>query len=347
MFLALFLHTSSLKHLMLFPLLNLLSLSTALASPSQSLVSSPLPTLNPVYHVNTPTLSIAYYDSAPENKTAPVAILIHGFPYSIDTYVYTIPKLSQQGYRVIVPSLRGFGTTTFLSLITPRSAEQAALGKDIIDLMDALNIEKAIFAGYDWGTVAVNVAAALWPERCSGMVAANSYLIQNRQTAWNIAPASSLATRWYFYVFLTAQGYASLANDTKGWARTLWSKNSPEWNFTEPQLDAAALAFYNPDYVDIATNFYRNRLLYAPGDPAYAALADALDKQPVIVVPSVTLDPDQDVVFPATNGSATSQYFKGPRIHHILKGCGENIPLEQPQAFVDAILEVAKLGQGN
>ncbi|KAK5997655.1 Epoxide hydrolase B [Cladobotryum mycophilum] len=312
-----------------------------------AVVSSPLPTLAPVQHINTSILSIAYYDSAPNNTTAPVAILIHGFPYSIDSYVDTVPQLASQGYRVIVPSLRGYGATTFLSLTTPRSAEQAALGKDVIDLMDALGIKKAIFAGYDWGTVIVNVAAALWPDRCSGMVAANSYLIQNRQTAWTIAPPTTLATRWYFYVFLTAQGYSSLANDTKGWARTLWSKNSPDWIFTEAQLDAASLAFHNPDYVNIATNFYRNRLLYAPGDPAYAGLADRLDKLPVIKVPSVTLDPDQAIVFPATDGSATTKHFTGPRVHHIVKGCGENIPLEKPQVFVDAILEVARLGQHN
>ncbi|KAJ6443666.1 epoxide hydrolase [Purpureocillium lavendulum] len=306
---------------------------------------SPLPTLAPVHHQNTSVLSIEYYDSAPHNTTAPVAILVHGFPYSIDTFVDVVPKLAAQGYRVIAPSMRGYGSTAFLSPTTPRSAEQAALGKDIIDLMDALDIKKAIFAGYDWGTVAVNVAAALWPERCSGMVAANSYLIQNRDTAWAIAPPAALALRWYFYVFLTPQGYSALASDPKGWAETLWSKNSPNWTYTEAQLDAAALAFQNPDYVEIATNFYRNRLLYAPGDPQYARLAERLDKQPVIRVPSVTLDPIEAVVFPPTNGSSTAKYFTGPRVHHEVPGCGENIPLQKPQVFADAILEVAALGR--
>ncbi|GJN69952.1 hypothetical protein PLIIFM63780_010389 [Purpureocillium lilacinum] len=302
-----------------------------------------LPTLAPVRHANTSVLSIEYYDSAPHNSKAPVAILVHGFPYSIDTYIDVVPKLVDQGYRVIVPSLRGYGTTTFLSPTTPRSAEQAALGKDIIDLMDALNIKKAIFAGYDWGTVVVNVAAALWPDRCSGMVAANSYLIQNRETAWAIAPPDALALRWYFYVFLTPQGYSSLASDTKGWANTIWNKNSIGWNFTQAQLDAASLAFLNPDYVAIATNFYQNRLLYAPGDPQYADLANQLDKQPLITVPSVTLDPIQAVVFPPTNGSATAKFFSGPRVHHEIPDCGENIPLQRPQVFADAVLEVAKL----
>lgn len=326
----------------LFFIISLVALSRAIPD-TRTDINDALPTLSPTHHVKTSTLSIAYYDSAPQNKTAPVVILVHGFPYSIDSYVYTAPKLAVHGYRVIAPYLRGYGPTTFLSPTTLRSAEQAALGRDIIDLMDAIGIDKAIFAGYDWGTVAVNVAAALWPDRCSGMVAANSYLIQNRQTAWAIAPPASLATRWYFYVFLTPQGYSALTNDTRGWAETLWSRNSPKWKYTQAQLDAAVPAFRNPDYVDIATNFYRNRLLYASGDPTYATLANQLDKQPVIKVPSVTLDPDQAIVFPVTNGSNTAKYFAGPRVHHIVKGCGENIPLEQPQVFVDAVLELAQL----
>ncbi|KAF4988354.1 hypothetical protein FDECE_15086 [Fusarium decemcellulare] len=332
--------TSSLNVIRILALLSLPLLSLGLSTSSESLS---LPILSPVQHVNTPTLSIEYFDSAPKNSSARVAILIHGFPYSIDSYVKVVPGLVDEGFRVIVPSLRGYGTTAFLSPTTPRSAEQAALGKDIIDLMDALDIDKAVFVGYDWGTVAVNVAAALWPDRCIGMVAANSYLIQNRQNAWAVAPPDSLATRWYFYVFLTPQGYSALASDVKGWARALWGKNSPRWNFREAELDAATLALQNADYVDIATNFYRNRLLYAPGDPQYSDLAYRLDKQPPIIVPSVTLDPDQAVVFPATNGTSTAKFFQGPRVHHIVDDCGEAIPLEKPQVLVDAILEVEQL----
>lgn len=324
-------------------LLSLPCPSTALESATS--IAESAHTLTPIRYANTSTLSIAYYDSAPRDSAAPVAILVHGFPYSIDTYVDVVPKLSAKGYRLIVPYLRGYGTTSFLSPSTPRSAEQAALGKDIIDLMDALGIDRAIFAGYDWGSVAVNVAAALWPDRCTGMVAANSYLIQNRATAWATAPSASLATRWYFYVFLTPQGYSALASDPRAWAETLWSRNSPQWNWTQAQLDAAVPAFRNPDYVDIATNFYRNRLLYAPGDPAYAELAGELDLLPVIRVPSVTLDPDQAPVFPAANGSSTAQHFSGPRVHHIVQGCGENIPLQSPQVFAEAVLEVAALGK--
>jgi pimeloyl-ACP methyl ester carboxylesterase len=301
-----------------------------------------LPTLEPIQYVQTESLlNIAYYDDGPTE--APVVILIHGFPYDINAYVDVAPQLVQKGYRVIVPYLRGFGTTTFLNQSTPRSSEQAAIGYDIIALMDALNIQKAIFAGYDWGTVAVNVAAALWPERCTGMVAANSYLIQNRSTAWVPSSPDSEATKWYYYLFLTPRGFAALAQDPVGWARVLWAKNSPQWNFSDAELERTAPALYNPDFTTISVNFYRIRLLYAPGDPAYAQLADVLDSQPPISVPSVTLDPEFSVVFPPTNGSSTAKYFTGPRVHHIVPNTGENIPQQNPTAFVNAVIEVAGL----
>jgi pimeloyl-ACP methyl ester carboxylesterase len=301
-----------------------------------------LPTLGPVQHVQTESLlNIAYYDGGPID--ASVVILIHGFPYDINAFVDAAPQLVSKGYRVIVPYLRGFGTTTFLYPSTPRSSEQAALGYDIIALMDALNIQKAIFAGYDWGTVAVNVAAALWPERCTGMVAANSYLIQNRSTAWLPSTPDSEATKWYYYLFLTPRGFTALAQDPVGWARVLWQKNSPQWNFSDAELERTAPALYNSDFTTISVNFYRIRLLYAPGDPAYAQLADVLDSQPLITVPSVTLDPEFSVVFPPTNGSSTAKYFTGPRVHHIVPDTGENIPQQNPTAFVNAVVEVAGL----
>lgn len=305
--------------------------------------SSILSRLQPLQNVQTETLlNVEYFDSGPSDGE--VVVLMHGNPYSVDVYTAVVPGLVQKGYRVIVPYIRGFGGSTFLYPNTPRSSEQAALGSDLVALMDALHIEKAILAGFDWGTVVVNVVAALWPERCSGMVAANSYLIQNRDTAWISSSPESEATKWYYYLFLTPRGFSAIAQSPKEMARVLWEKNTvPQWNFTEADLDLAAAAFDNPDYVDIVVNFYRNRLLYAPGDPAYATLADLLDKQPPISVPSVTLDPTDSVIFPATNGSSTAQYFTGPRVHHIIPNCGENIPQQAPQAFIDAILEVATL----
>lgn len=304
---------------------------------------SGLPRLQPVQHVQTDTLlNVGYYEGGPSDGE--VVILVHGNPYGIDVYVDVVPGLIEKGYRVIVPYIRGFGETTFLHPDTYRSSEQAALGSDLLSLMDALHIKKAILAGFDWGTVVVNVVAALWPERVSGMVAANSYLIENRDTAWVPSSPESESTKWYYYLFLTPVGYSSIALSPKEMARVLWEKNTyPAWNFTEADLDRAAIAFDNPDYVDVVVNFYRIRLLYAPGDPRYTTLAEALDKQPPISVPSVTLDPTDSVIFPPTNGSSTAQFFTGPRVHHIIPNCGENIPQQAPQAFIDAIVEVATL----
>ena len=313
------------------------------SSVSSNATASILPRLQPISYANTSTLlNVGYFEDGP--ASGEVVILMHGNPYGIDVYIDMVPELVKKGYRVIVPYIRGFGETTFLHQDTPRSSEQAALGSDLVALMDALHIQKAILAGFDWGTVVVNVVAALWPERCSGMVAANSYLIQNRDTAWIPSSPEAEAAKWYYYLFLTPRGFNAIAQSPKEMARVLWEKNtSPPWNFTEAELDRASTAFDNPDYVDIVVNFYRNRLLYAPGDPVYAKLAEALDKQPKISVPSVTLDPTDAVIFPATNGSSTAQYFTGPRVHHIIPNCGENIPQQAPQAFVDAIVEVSTL----
>ncbi|EED24028.1 hydrolase, putative [Talaromyces stipitatus ATCC 10500] len=298
--------------------------------------------LTPLKYANTSTLlNVAYYEAGPPNGSA--VILVHGFPYSIDAFASVVPLLTGKGYRVIVPYLRGYGETSFLYPDTPRSAEQAALGSDLIALMDAIHIDKAIFAGYDWGTVVVNVAAALWPERCNGHVAANSYLIQNRSTAWVPLDPDSEALRWYYYVFLTARGAAGLASNPKAWARSLWQKNSIGWNFSEEYLDLTATAFENTDYVDIVLNFYRNRLLYAPGDPKYSALALRLDVQPPISARSVTFDPQNSVVFPPTNGTATAKYFTGSRCHYVLPNVGENVPYQAPKMFANAIFAVDNL----
>ncbi|KAH8697964.1 putative epoxide hydrolase [Talaromyces proteolyticus] len=301
--------------------------------------NSPPPSrLAPLKFANTSTLNVAYYETGPSNGSA--VILVHGFPYSIDAFAPVVPLLREKGYRVVVPYLRGYGETSFIHPSTARSAEQAALGSDIIALMDAINIDKAIFAGYDWGTVAVNVAAAVWPERCNGHVAANSYLIQNRTTAWVPLSPDAEALRWYYYLFLTARGAAGLSSNPKNWARTLWQKNSIGWEFSEEYLDITATAFENPDYVDIVVNFYRNRLLYAPGDPRYTDLAALLDAQPPISVRSVTFDPENSVVFPPTNGSSTAQYFTGPRCHYVLPNVAENVPFQAPGLFASAVFAV-------
>ncbi|KAJ5860684.1 uncharacterized protein N7529_007994 [Penicillium soppii] len=290
-------------------------------------------------------LNVEYFEDGPLGGET--VVLIHGFPYSIDAFAPVVPLLVNQGYRVIVPYLRGYGGTRFLHQNTPRSAEQAALGYDLIALMDALHIDTAICAGYDWGSVAVNVATALWPERCTRMVAANSYLVQNRSTAWVPTDPNAEATRWYYYAFLTPRGAAGLAERPKDWTKTLWEKNSIGWNFTEEYLDLTTTALFNPDFVDITVNFYRNRLLYAPGDPSFAELANKLDNLPTITVPSVTLDPEDSIVLPPADASAAAKFFTGPRCHYRLPGVGENIPYQAPEIFANAIIQVSGLSVSN
>ncbi|KAH7143400.1 Alpha/Beta hydrolase protein [Dactylonectria macrodidyma] len=297
--------------------------------------------LEPLQYVNTTRLQVAYYEDGPGDGQ--VVLLLHGWPYDIHSYTDVAPALVQKGYRVIAPYLRGNGPTTFLHTDTFRSGEQAALGYDIIELLDALDIEKAIFAGYDWGGRGACVAAALWPERCAGLVSVNSYLIQDLSKAWVPLNATIEAGFWYFYYFLTPRGEAALAEHPKDIARIVWTKNSPEWNYTEADLDRAAETFVNPDYVSVVTHVYRHRLLYAPGDPSYAGIEKSLLKQPVITVPTVTLDGLADGNFPPTNGSSSAQYFSGPRVHHQVPNAGHNLPQEKPQAFVNAVLEVASL----
>ncbi|KAI9148160.1 Epoxide hydrolase A [Paramyrothecium foliicola] len=298
--------------------------------------------LEPLRYVNTSRLQVAYYEAGPIDGR--VVLLLHGWPYDINSYIDVAPALAKKGFRVVVPYLRGNGPTKFLRTNTFRSGQQAALGSDVIELLDALNIAKAIFAGYDWGGRGANVAAALWPDRCEGLVSVNSYLIQDLSKAWVPLDAKIEAGFWYFYYFLTPRGAAALAEHPKDIARVVWDKNSPQWNYTEADLDRAGETFVNPDYVSIVRHVYEHRLLYAPGDPDYEKLERALLKQPPITVRAVTLDGLADGNFPATNGSSSAQHFIGPRRHYQIPGAGHNLPQEKPQAFIDAVLEVAALG---
>ena len=317
--------------------------STAIPIPVSTANTTRIPHLEPLQYINTTRLQVAYYESG--LPSGPVVLLLHGWPYDINSYISVAPALAGHGFRVIAPYNRGNGPTTFLSPTTFRSGEQAALGYDLIELLDALSIPTAIFAGYDWGGRGANVACALWPNRCTGLVSVNSYLIQDLSQAWIPLDANIEAGFWYFFYFLTPRGAAALAQHPKDIARVAWTRNSPKWNFTEADLDRAAETFVNPDYVEVVTHVYKHRLLYAPGDPDYAAIETALLAQPVISVPAVTLDGLNDGNFPATNGSASAKYFTGPRVHHQVPNAGHNLPQEAPAAFVDAVLEVSRLGK--
>lgn len=296
--------------------------------------------LEPLRHVDAGVLEIAYYEAGPAD--GPAVMLMHGFPYDIHSYVDVAPDLTAQGCRVIVPYLRGYGPTRFRDKTTPRSGEQAALGADLIALIDALGIKRAVFAGYDWGGRAACVAAALWPERCTGLVSLNSYNIQDIARAMVPASAEREVALWYQYYFQLERGRAGLAANRREIAKILWRQWSPNWAFDDATFERSAAAFDNPDYVDVVIHSYRHRYGLAEGDPQYAGVEQRLAAQPVISVPSITLDGAGDGVFPANDGSATAAKFTGPRSHRVIPRAGHNLPQEEPQAFAAAVMELIK-----
>ncbi len=296
--------------------------------------------LEPLRHVDAGVLDIAYYEAGPAD--GPVVMLLHGFPYDIHSYVDVAPMLAAQGCRAIVPYLRGYGPTRFRDKATPRSGEQAALGADLIALIDALGIQRAVFAGYDWGGRAACVGAALWPARCAGLVSLNSYNIQDIARAMVPASAEREVALWYQYYFQLERGRAGLAANRREIAKILWQQWSPNWAFDDATFDRTAATFDNPDYVDVVIHSYRHRYGLAEGDPQYAEVQRRLAAQPAISVPTITLDGAGDGVIPANDGGATATKFTGPRSHRIIPRAGHNLPQEDPEAFAAAVLELIK-----
>jgi pimeloyl-ACP methyl ester carboxylesterase len=306
------------------------------------MTTTPLPRMGPVRIAPTDLLDIAYVEAGPADGA--VVLLLHGYPYDVHSYADVTPRLAAAGRRVIVPYLRGHGPTRFRDPATPRSGQQAAIGADVVALLDALGIERAVLAGYDWGGRAACVTAALAPERCAGLVSVNGYLIQDIAASAAPLPAEIEAGLWYFYYFLTERGAAGLTAHRTDIARILWRRNSPKWAFTEADLARAAEAFDNPDYVDVVLHSYRHRLGYAPGAAAYADAEARLATLPPIGVPAVTLDGTADGNFPATDGTAAAAHFTGPRVHHQVTDAGHNLPQEKPDVFAAAVDEVIGLG---
>jgi pimeloyl-ACP methyl ester carboxylesterase len=312
----------------------------ALAKPKDArpMLAAPLRRMEPLKHVDAGVLDIGYYEAGPAD--GPVAILLHGFPYDIHSYADVAPRLADHGCRVIVPCLRGFGGTRFRDPTTLRSGEQAAIGADVIALMDALKIRRAVLGGHNWGGRAACVAAALWPERVRGMVTVNSYLIQDLTRAVvPILPKYEVAL-WYEYYFQLERGRAGLAAHRREIARLLWRQWSPAWLFDDATFDRSAVAHDNPDYVDVVIHSYRHRFGAAAGDPRYAELQQRLAPLPPIAVPSITLDGDKDGVLPASDGRASASKFTGRRIHRVVRGAGHNVPQEAPKVFADAVMEL-------
>jgi pimeloyl-ACP methyl ester carboxylesterase len=297
-------------------------------------------TLQPLHTTTAGVLDIAWYGCGPAD--GPPVILLHGFPYDIHSYVEVAPMLGDAGCRVVVPYLRGYGATRFLKKDTPRSGEQAALGADLLALMDALNIPRAVLAGYDWGGRAACVVAALWPQRCAGLVSYNNYNIHDIARAMEPDTPVNERRYWYQYYFHSERGRAGLAKDRRALTRLLWELWSPSWKFDDATFARSAAAFDNEDFVEVVIHSYRQRYGLVQGDPAYADIERQLAKQPVISVPTITFDGADDGVRDPSPAAAHARFFSGPRSHHIVPGVGHNMPQEAPRVFADAVLELVR-----
>ncbi len=294
--------------------------------------------MGPLRTIRAGVLEVSYLEAGPAE--GPPVFLMHGFPYDIHSYVDVAPMLAAAGCRVIVPYLRGYGGTRFVRDATPRSGEQAALGADLLALLDALAIPKGVLAGYDWGGRAACVVAALWPERCAGLVSLNSYNIQDIAKAMAPESAEKEYRLWYQYYFHSERGRAGLAADRRGIAKLLWQLWSPTWRFDDATFERSAAAFDHPDFVEVVIHSYRHRFGLVPGDPAYAAIEARLAAQPAITVPAITFDGADDGVRPPAEASAHAHRFTGPRSHRVVPGAGHNMPQEVPRVFADAVLEL-------
>jgi pimeloyl-ACP methyl ester carboxylesterase len=299
--------------------------------------------MNPLYplkHVEAGVLAVAYHEAGPPD--GPPVFLMHGFPYDIHAYAEVAPRLAESGCRVLVPYLRGYGPTRFLHATTPRSGEQAALGADLLALMDALDIPRAVLAGYDWGGRACCVVAALWPQRCRGLVSLNSYNIFDHAHAMEPDTPENERRLWYQYYFHSERGREGLRRDRRGIARLLWRTWSPSWDFDDATFERSAAAFENPDFVDVVIHSYRHRHGLVDGDPAYAAIERSLAAQPSVTVAAITFDGTDDGVRPPSPASAHAHRFTGGREHRVLPKAGHNLPQEAPAAFTDAVLQLVR-----
>ncbi|MFF4989251.1 alpha/beta fold hydrolase [Streptosporangium saharense] len=288
-------------------------------------------------------LDIGYVEVGPAH--GPVVICLHGWPYDIHSFAEVAPLLAARGHRVIVPYLRGHGTTHFLSSRTARNAQQSAIALDIVALMDALRIEKAVLAGFDWGSRTADIIAALWPQRCRALVSVSGYLVTNLEA--NLEPLSPRAEYawWYQYYFATERGRKAMRDRTKRreLTRLVWETVSPTWKFDDATFERTAAAFDNPDYAAIVIHNYRWRLSLADGERRYDALERQLAARPVIKVPTVTLDADRDPFTAPGDGSSYRDMFTGPYDHRTLRGVGHNVPQEAPAAFAQAVVDVTRL----
>jgi len=283
-------------------------------------------------------LNVGYAEAGPSDS--PAVILLHGWPYDIHSYVDVAPLLAKAGYRVIVPYLRGYGTTRFLSSETFRNGQQSVVAVDVVALMDALRIEKATIGGFDWGARTANIIAALWPERCKALVSVSGYLIGSQQAGKVPLPPKAELQWWYQYYFATERGRAGYEQYRHDFARLIWQLASPHWDFDDATFDRSAASFDNPDHVSIVIHNYRWRLGVAEGEPHYDELEQRLAEGPTITVPTITLEGDANGA-PHLDASAYARKFSGSYAHRtITGGIGHNLPQEAPLAFAQAVVDV-------
>jgi pimeloyl-ACP methyl ester carboxylesterase len=305
-----------------------------------SVAEAPVTAFGPIRQIDAGVLNVGYVDAGPPD--GPAVVLLHGWPYDIHSFVEVTPLLIAAGYRVIVPHLRGFGTTRFLSEETFRNGEQAALALDVTSLMDALEVEKAIVAGFDWGARSADIVAALWPERCRGLTAVSGYLIGSRAANRTPLPPAEELSWWYQFYFATERGRAGYERYRKEFARLIWQTASPTWTFDNATFERSAASFDNPDHVDIVIHNYRWRIGVAEGEARYADLEGRLAEAPAIAVPTITMEGDANGA-PHPDPAAYRAKFVGSYEHRLITGgVGHNLPQEAPQAFAQAVIDLAQ-----
>jgi pimeloyl-ACP methyl ester carboxylesterase len=293
----------------------------------------------PLKQIDAGLLNVGYAEAGPAD--GPAVILLHGWPYDIYSFVDVAPLLAQAGFRVIVPYVRGYGTTRFLAADTFRNGQPSALAADLIALMNALRIEKAVLAGFDWGARTADIAAALWPERVRALVSVSGYLIGSQQAGKMPLPPKAELQWWYQFYFATERGRAGYEKYRHDFAKLIWQIASPKWNFDDATFDRSAVSFDNPDHVGIVIHNYRWRLGLVEGEPRYDDLEKQLASAPVIAVPTITMEGDANGA-PHPEPAAYAKMFSGKYAHRtIAGGIGHNLPQEAPQAFAQAVIDVA------
>jgi pimeloyl-ACP methyl ester carboxylesterase len=317
------------------------SFASLLASPARAATAGGATGFAPLKTVVAGDLRVAYAEAGPAD--GPVAILLHGWPYDIHAFVDVAPRLAAAGYRVIVPYLRGNGSTRFLDATAARNGEPAALAADLVALMDALKIDQAVLAGYDWGARTADIVAALWPERVKGLVSVSGYLIGSQASGKQPLPPAAELQWWYQFYFATERGAAGYAQNHHDFAKLIWQTASPQWRFDDATFDRSAAALENPDHVAITIHNYRWRLGLADGEAKYAGLESRLATFPAISVPTITMEGDANGA-PHPEPAAYAKRFTGKYKHELIRGgIGHNLPQEAPRAFADAVIEVDHL----